>query len=109
MTMTEEPGKLTIVVDDQLMASLHYLTLSPTSWVLEQVFVRPHQSITLAVQLVKRFTELATTAQVTVKLLDPYAKAYFSEHPAPALLAAHQLPVHDATAVRPVPLTHHSS
>ena len=107
MALREEPGRLTILDDDRLMASLHYLTLSADSWVLEQIFVRPNQPVSLAVELIKRFTQLATAAQVTVKLLDPYAKRYFTAHPAPTLVAAHQLPVQGATAVRPVALTAH--
>jgi len=104
MTITEEPGRLTIQEADRLMASLHYIPLAADQWVLEQIFVRPSQPIDLAVQLIKRFTKLATTAQVTVKLLDPYAKQYFTKHPAPDLIADHQLPLSGATAVRPVAL-----
>ncbi|AYM03841.1 N-acetyltransferase [Levilactobacillus yiduensis] len=106
MTITEQPGQLQVVQDEQLLASLHYLCLSDTSWVLEQIFVRPSQSATtLANQLIKRFTELATAAQVTVTLLDPYAKRYFSQHPADqAILAANQLHVTGDAAVKPVAL-----
>lgn len=110
MTITEQPGQLQVVQDEQLLARLHYLRLSDTSWVLEQIFVRSSQSATtLADQLIKRFTELATAAQVTVKLLDPYAKRYFSQHPADqALLADHQLPVTGDAAVKPVALHLHT-
>ncbi|AKP63877.1 acetyltransferase [Levilactobacillus koreensis JCM 16448] len=105
MTITEQPGQLTITQDEQLLASLHYLRLSATSWVLEQIFVRPSQpAAERAADLIKRFTELATAANVTVKVLDPYAKRYFMQHPAPDLLAAHQLPVSGAAAVQPVAL-----
>jgi hypothetical protein len=106
MTITEQPGQLQITQDEQLLASLHYLRLSDTSWVLEQIFVRPSQSATtLADQLINRFTQLATTANVTVKLLDPYAKRYFSQHPEEqAILAANQLPVTGDAAVKPVAL-----
>lgn len=106
MTITEQPGQLSLTRDDQLQASLHYLQLSASSWVLEQIFVRPSQSATsLAEQLIKRFTELATAADVTVKLLDPYAKRYFSQHPAAqVILAANQLPVTGEAAVKPVAL-----
>lgn len=105
MAITEEPGRLTLTVDDQLRASLHYICLSDASWVLEQIFVRPSQPATeLAAQLITRFIELATAAHVTVKLLDPYAKRYFAQHPAPTLLADHQLPVSGAAAVQPVSL-----
>ncbi|MFC6207584.1 N-acetyltransferase [Levilactobacillus tongjiangensis] len=105
MVMTEEPGRLTLTAEDQLQASLHYVCLSDSSWVLEQIFVRPSQPATeLAAQLITRFIELATAAHVTVKLLDPYAKRYFAQHPAPTLLAAHQLPISGAAAVQPVSL-----
>jgi len=104
MTITERPGELAIVDDNRLLASLHYLCLDESTWVLEQIFVRPAQPATaLAEQLIKRFTQLATTAKVSVKLLDPYAKRYFATHPAD-FLAAHQLPVSGADAVRPVAL-----
>lgn len=104
MTITEEPGRLAIVEADRLMASLHYFALTDTQWVLEQIFVRPGQPVGLAVELLKRFTKAATAAQVTVKLLDPYAKSYFVAHPEPDLLAAHQLPVSGTTAVQPIAL-----
>ena len=106
MTITEQPGQLQVLNDTQLLASLHYLCLSETSWVLEQIFVRPSQSATtLADQLINRFTQLATAANVTVKLLDPYAKRYFSQHPAEqVILAANQLPVTGDAAVTPVAL-----
>lgn len=102
MSLTEAPGRLTIVENDQLLASLHYLTLADDTWVLEQIFVRPSQSTDLAVQLIKRFTSLANAAAVPVKLLDPYAKAYFATHPVLDHLADHQLPVRGPGAVRPV-------
>ncbi|WP_125547158.1 GNAT family N-acetyltransferase [Levilactobacillus lindianensis] len=105
MTITEHPGRLTITSAGQLIASLHYLQLSPTSWVLEQLFVHPSQDVsTVAQQLIDRFVELARDNDVTVKVLDPYAKRYFSQHPVPDLLAAHQLPVTGPTAVQPVAL-----
>lgn len=104
MTITERPGELAIVDGSQLLASLHYLCLDKATWVLEQIFVRPAQPATaLAEQLIKRFTKLATTAQVRVKLLDPYAKRYFATHPTD-FLAVHQLPVSGADAVQPVTL-----
>ena len=101
VTLTVTPGQLALVADDRLLASLHYLSLTPDTWVLEQLFVRPGQSVDLAVRLIKRFTSLATTAQVQVKLLDPYAKRYFAAHPIPDRLAPHQLPVQGPAAVRP--------
>ncbi|KRL95322.1 N-acetyltransferase [Levilactobacillus hammesii] len=104
MTMTEHPGELAISEDDRLLASLHYLSLDESTWVLEQIFVRPAQpAATLAEQLIKRFTQLATAADVRIKLLDPYAKRYFATHPTDQL-AAHQLPVDGADAIRPVAL-----
>lgn len=104
MTITERPDELAITDDDRLLASLHYLVLDDTTWVLEQIFVRPAQpAATLAEQLIKRFTELATTANVRLKVLDPYAKRYFATHPSD-LLVAHQLPVSGTAAVRPVAL-----
>ncbi|MDT6980023.1 acetyltransferase [Levilactobacillus zymae] len=108
MTIREAPGTLTILDHDQLKASLHYLVLSPDQWVLEQLFVRPEQPLSLAVDLLKRFTSRAQAAQVTVKVLDPYAKRYFTQHPVPNLLAAHQLPVSGPQAVQPVDLNHHT-
>ncbi|QMU07067.1 acetyltransferase [Levilactobacillus suantsaii] len=107
MTIRETPGQLTAVVADFPVASLHYLVLNSQQWVLEQLFVRPQQPVDLAQELIERFSQLATTAQVTVKVLDPYAKRYFSQHPAPDLLAAHQLPVTGPAAVQPVALTQH--
>lgn len=104
MAMTENPGELTIREDDRLLASLHYLCLNDTTWMLEQIFVRPAQpAAVLAEQLIKRFTQLATAANVQVKLLDPYAKRYFTAHPTDVLMAQ-QLPVSGAAAVRPVAL-----
>ncbi|NLR10202.1 MULTISPECIES: acetyltransferase [Lactobacillaceae] len=104
MTITERPGELAITDDDRLLASLHYLVLDETTWVLEQIFVRPGQpAATLAEQLIKRFTQLASTADIQLKVLDPYAKRYFVTHPTD-LLVAHQLPVSGAAAVRPVAL-----
>lgn len=108
MAISETPGALTNSTGDQLNASLHYLVLSPQQWVLEQIFVRPEQPVSLAVDLIKRFTSLAQAAQVTVKVLDPYAKRYFTHHPAPDLLAAHQLPVTGPHAVQPVDLNYHT-
>lgn len=104
MTITERPGELAITADERLLASLHYLPLDASTWVLEQIFVRPAQpAAELAEQLIKRFTQLATTANVHLKVLDPYAKRYFTTHPTD-LLVAHQLPVSGAAAVRPVAL-----
>lgn len=81
MTITEQPGQLSITVDEQLLARLHYLPLSDSRWVLEQLFVRPNQpAAELAEQLINRFTKLATAANVTVNVLDPYAKRYFVQH-----------------------------
>lgn len=108
MVIQESPGELTIQDAEQLNASLHYLVLRPHQWVLEQLFVRPGQPISLAVGLIKRFTYLAQAAQATVKVLDPYAKRYFAEHPVPALLAAHQLPVTGTDAIQPVELNYHT-
>ena len=108
MVIQEGPGELTIQADQQLNASLHYLVLQPHQWVLEQLFVRPGQPVSLAVDLIKRFTYLAQAAQVTVKLLDPYAKRYFTQHPVPALLADHQLPITGPDALQPVELNYHT-
>lgn len=105
MTITEQPGQLSITVDEQLLARLHYLPLSDSRWVLEQLFVRPNQpAAELAEQLINRFTKLATAANVIVNVLDPYAKRYFVQHPAPQLLAANQLPVTGEAAIQPVAL-----
>lgn len=104
MTIHQHPGQLILTTGDQQLASLHYLTIAPNVWVIEQLFVRPGQPVHLADQLLAEFEQLALTAKVTVKLLDPYAKRYFTDHPASAILAPHQLPVRGATAVQPVAL-----
>ncbi|KRN02506.1 hypothetical protein FD13_GL001960 [Levilactobacillus senmaizukei DSM 21775 = NBRC 103853] len=101
MVIQEAPGQLNLVETDQRLASLHYLSLSEHIWVLEQLFVRPGQSATLADHLISRFLEIAADNAVTLKVLDPYAKRYLSVH-LTSLLAPNQLPVTGPNAIQPV-------